>query len=173
MLEPQNNDQLTIKLLLPGEIDRIFEIQQDCNLSFWSHYDYEQGLQNPHTLIYTAKTDGKIVGFIASRLLLKGIVSESEGKDAMIYSEAEILNFGVLGSYRKRGIGSLLLKEFLQCVLHKSILTVWLEVRDSNASAIEFYFRKGFVKSQKRKNFYSLPTEDAIVMKLLLSASVE
>ena len=173
MLQKKNNFSLKIEPLLALEIGRIVEIQENCSLSRWTFSDYEEELNNLHALILTAKNEGKIVGFIACRLLADNFVSETREKDDKIYFEAEILNFGVLDNYRQRGIGSGLLKEFLECVSHKSIKMVWLEVRASNVSAIKFYSRRGFIENHRRKNFYSFPSEDAIVMKFLPHASVD
>jgi ribosomal-protein-alanine N-acetyltransferase len=39
-----------------------------------------------------------------------------------------------------------------------------LEVRESNSPAISLYEKFGFLVEGKRKNFYSVPTEDALIM---------
>lgn len=67
----------------------------------------------------------------------------------------EIYNLAVLPKYRRRKIGSAILKslETHDCSL---------EVRESNKDAIAFYKKQGFEKSHIRKNYY--PDEDAIVL---------
>ena len=43
---------------------------------------------------------------------------------------------------------------------------IFLEVRESNLSAINFYKKNKFKQISIRKKYYSEPTEDAIIMKL-------
>ena len=148
------------------DIKQILEIQKECQLSAWTFEDYKQELEKDFSLILVAKSDQKIIGFLASRLLMKSQSERDEENIADIYSEAEILNFGVIKSYRKQAVGSLLFNKFLQNVQCLSIKTIWLDVRISNLRAINFYSNRGFIKVEKRKNFYNLPAEDAIVMKL-------
>ena len=45
---------------------------------------------------------------------------------------------------------------------------VTLEVRKSNGPAIRLYEKCGFEKAGERKNFYSTPTEDALLYTLYL-----
>ena len=40
----------------------------------------------------------------------------------------------------------------------------FLEVRESNETAIALYSRQGFVKEGIRKNFYEQPVENAVIM---------
>jgi ribosomal-protein-alanine N-acetyltransferase len=41
---------------------------------------------------------------------------------------------------------------------------LWLEVREGNTVARNFYEKYGFVKSHIRKNYYENPTDNAIIM---------
>ncbi len=159
--------QVKNKSEIKSEINQILEIQRECKLSIWTADDYKQELEKDYSLILVAKAKQKIIGFLASRLLLKRLPNRiSDNSTATMYSEAEILNFGVVESHRMNGAGSLLFNKFLQNARRLSIEEIWLEVRASNRRAINFYSNRGFIEIQKRKNFYSLPMEDAIVMKL-------
>ena len=75
--------------------------------------------------------------------------------------EWEVLNVAVAPSLRRHGIGSLLLAELLQL----NPETVFLEVRDSNQGARAFYALHGFHPVGLRRNYYSSPTENAIVLR--------
>jgi ribosomal-protein-alanine N-acetyltransferase len=149
-----------------NNIAQILEIHREGHLSVWTFEDYIQELRNDYSLILVAKSGQKIIGFLASRLLLKNQTECDEEDSPAVYSEAEILNFGVLKNYRAQGVGSVLLNKLLQNVSHLLIDTIWLDVRISNLTAINFYSNRGFIKVEKRKNFYNLPAEDAVVMKL-------
>lgn len=78
--------------------------------------------------------------------------------------EAEITSVAVDNDYRRRGIGDRLIKSFFE-QLPKSTLSIFLEVRESNLPAVSLYEKHGFYSVGVRKNFYSDPIENAILMK--------
>ena len=93
-----------------------------------------------HFLVY--RDDENIMGYIA--------YSEVAG-------EGEILYIAVLPEFRCKGIGKSLV-EFV------NLSPLFLEVRQSNQTAIKFYEGLGFEQISVRKNYYRNPTEDAIIM---------
>jgi len=67
------------------------------------------------------------------------------------------------------GVGSvLLLNELLRRAKGLGLTTVTLEVRETNAPAIALYQKHDFVPVGRRKNYYTSPTEDAILMTVTL-----
>ena len=88
-----------------------------------------------------AELDGQIVGFIA------GVNNAPQN--------ARILMLAVQPSHRKRGIGSALMDAFLQQCALRAMRTVELEVRMSNANAINFYKRYGFQIAGTLPKFYT------------------
>lgn len=75
--------------------------------------------------------------------------------------EREILNVAVDPPFRRRGVARGLIRHLLDNYRG----TVWLEVRQSNGGARHLYHALGFQVSAVRENYYSAPTESAIVMK--------
>jgi ribosomal-protein-alanine N-acetyltransferase len=67
-------------------------------------------------------------------------------------------------SHRKRGVGSLLVEELIRAASEQNISALTLEVRASNTAAISLYKKHGFTAEGIRKNYYSHPTEDGIIM---------
>ena len=65
---------------------------------------------------------------------------------------------------RGKGIGRALLLE-LENILSEKSDAVFLEVRRSNVSARRLYESCGFSAIGERRNYYKLPTEDAILYK--------
>jgi ribosomal-protein-alanine N-acetyltransferase len=49
------------------------------------------------------------------------------------------------------------------------VASVYLEVRRSNDAAIRLYRKHGFKSEGRRKNYYSSPVEDAVIMSLMLA----
>jgi len=75
--------------------------------------------------------------------------------------EMEILNVAVDPPCRRRSVARSLIRQLLDNYRG----TVWLEVRQSNAAARQLYHALGFQVNSVRENYYSAPTESAIVMK--------
>jgi len=81
-----------------------------------------------------------------------------------VAGEAEILNLAVKLSYRRRGIGAELVRHLVSEWGQQGSPRVFLEVRESNAGAITLYEQLGFRQVGRRKAYYSLPVEDALVL---------
>jgi len=146
-------------------IPQILNIQTDCRLAIWTEKQYQEEIERENSFVFGAKFKNRIIGFIAARLTVIPPITSETIKSAT--TELDILNFGVMKKHQKQGIGSLLLDSLLKNANPgKKVQTVWLEVRESNIDAINFYRKRGFVKTQIRKNFYRQPTENAVVMKL-------
>jgi ribosomal-protein-alanine N-acetyltransferase len=67
-------------------------------------------------------------------------------------TEYQIINFGIKKEYQDRGIGRLFLNFFLNKIPYNS--SVFLEVKESNFSAIKLYKNLGFVTQYIRKRYY-------------------
>lgn len=94
------------------------------------------------------------------RLLL---AHEADDDDALGFSlvrtvadESELLLIGVLDDHRRRGIGSKLLRNFLECARNDGVARVHLEVRDGNP-AVHLYRDCGFSPVGRRRNYYRSP----------------
>ena len=73
--------------------------------------------------------------------------------------QAEVLQIAVLPSYQGQKIATALFG-FLPADKE-----IFLEVRESNKSALLFYKKEKFEEIARRKAYYHAPVEDAIVMK--------
>ncbi|MBE6876491.1 MAG: ribosomal-protein-alanine N-acetyltransferase [Ruminococcus sp.] len=80
-----------------------------------------------------------------------------------ILDTADLTNIAVAPEYRRQGIAGMLLKELCARI---GKVSLFLEVRESNLPAREFYQKHGFEQVGIRKNFYQHPDENAILMKL-------
>lgn len=96
-----------------------------------------------------AGTEKCIVGFVATRQTAP--------------REHEILNIAVDPAYSRRGIG----RRLIETVLAIGRGVWFLEVRESNVSAVKLYTTLGFTPSGRREMYYHDPAEAAIVMKIV------
>ena len=82
--------------------------------------------------------------------------------------EGYITNVAVSPDFRRQGIARALIEALLAKARENGLAFVTLEVRESNAPAIALYTGAGFEPVGKRKNFYSNPTENAVLMTISL-----
>lgn len=78
--------------------------------------------------------------------------------------ESEIARIAVDEKFRRQGVAGALLDEMERVLVSKGIVRLMLDVRKSNAAALGFYLSRGFKEDGIRKNFYTNPIEDAILM---------
>ncbi len=143
--------------------DDILDIQTECGLSVWSKNDYLGELERTGSIFKIARTaDDKIVGFALVSLLI------GANDSAMTFSSSEILNIAVRNSFQQSGIGQMIFDEIRRELEGKNITEIWLEVRQSNSKAINFYRKNGFEMQFERKNYYRDPMENALVLRCLI-----
>ena len=82
----------------------------------------------------------------------------------LIVEQAHINNLAVLPGLRGRGLGTQLLEAILREATFLGASEVTLEVRASNAAAIRLYAKSGFAQAGVRKNYYTNPIEDALIL---------
>jgi ribosomal-protein-alanine N-acetyltransferase len=83
--------------------------------------------------------------------------------------EIEILNLAANPIRRRQGLATKLLASALAAGKTRGARRAFLEVRNSNSVARAFYHSQGFRETGRRKDYYSHPYEDAIVLRLPLT----
>ena len=83
-------------------------------------------------------------------------------------TSADLLTIATIPAARGRGIASLMLTELVSTAREAGCPDVLLEVRQSNEAAQRLYTRHGFVPIGRRRRYYQVPPEDAVVMRLTL-----
>ena len=140
---------IEIKPMPINDAFKASEIEKVCfNKEAWSEKSITETV-NTGGCYFAAYKGSEMVGVLGVKLVL---------------DEAYILNISVLPSFRRMGIGSLLLKAASKYLKEKNAAFLSLEVRDSNSAAISLYEKLGFELKGIRKNFYEEPKEDARIM---------
>jgi ribosomal-protein-alanine N-acetyltransferase len=88
-----------------------------------------------------------------------------------VADEAELLLIAVVPSRHRRGIGRMLLDNFLDRARNDGAVRVHLEVRDGN-SAVGLYRDAGFAPVGRRRNYYHAPDGrrfDAVTFAIIFS----
>ena len=162
MPEAQHNeplDEVRMREVKACHVGDLIHIGDSVGLSPWTAENYLDELKNPDAvMLRLVSPENKTLGFIVGRL----VGSEASSIDAEIY------NIAVKQSAQKKGNGQLLLNAFTEQCRGKGVRTIWLEVRESNSPAINFYQKNGFIFVQRRSHFYSNPREHGWLMSLNL-----
>ena len=81
-----------------------------------------------------------------------------------VLDEMEIYRIAILPDMRRCGYGKMLLNEVKRQTIPLGVQHCFLEVRESNTAARGLYRSFGFEEIDRRRKFYRMPDEDAIVM---------
>lgn len=134
-----------------SHLTQIAEIEKECFSSPWTVPMLEEELNNLCASFIVAQgEDGTVLGYAGLHVAV---------------DEGYIDNIAVREDYRRQGVGQALLGAFMRFGQEK-LAFLTLEVRPSNEPAIQFYMKHGFVQVGRRKNYYTAPREDAILMTL-------
>ena len=82
----------------------------------------------------------------------------------LVHDEVHILNVAIDPAYRRQGLARLLMQEAEKRAVQHGATLITLEVRRSNAGALELYRQFDFRAVGIRVNYYVDEGEDAIVM---------
>ncbi len=189
-----NTDKKTfaeiVKMRLP-DIMPALAILEETGLESWKYVDIETEVKNDNPLVLAGKINSKVIGFCIARLIMSQTTPTNNSFVKSSYSpiadigelkntentnkfmpECEIYNIAVKREFQSRGIGSGLLNQIILHISQYNAESIWLEVRSSNRQAIGFYQKNNFEKVYERKDFYSKPLENAIVMKRNLQPKI-
>lgn len=84
-----------------------------------------------------------------------------------VSDEATLFNIAIHPDFQGQKLGYTLLNALIEQLRKKGILTLWLEVRESNRRAIKLYEKLNFNEVDVRKNYYPTPDakrENAVIM---------
>ncbi|MTH45007.1 ribosomal protein S18-alanine N-acetyltransferase [Intestinirhabdus alba] len=145
----------TISFLSPTDLPAAFQIETRAHAFPWSEQTFASS-QGERYLNYQLTQGGRMAAFAITQVVL---------------DEATLFNIAVDPDFQRRGLGRALLEHLIGALEARGIVTLWLEVRASNAAAIALYESLGFNEATIRRNYY--PTadgrEDAIIMALPVS----
>jgi len=134
-------------------LEGILEIETLSFSTPWSLNGFLKELETPFSYLWALVSDGVLLGY-----LCYWVVRE----------EMQLLDLAVHPRYRGQRNGIFLLANMINHAASQGISRIWLEVRASGSAARKLYEKFGFVESGRRKDYYTDPREDALVMSLAL-----
>jgi ribosomal-protein-alanine N-acetyltransferase len=142
----------TIDLIAgPEDLDGVLDVDAASFTRPWTRAMYEaEFLNQPASRLYVLRTPGeRVAGYCAVWLIV---------------DELHINNIAVRPELRGQGMGSALLARVLEEAAHAGVRRATLEVRRSNDAARRLYERFGFRIAGVRRDYYTHPTEDALIL---------
>lgn len=141
--------EIKIETMTLNHVDDVLEVSKESFPISWSRESFINEINNPLAHYLVAISDAKVVGFVGVWIVV---------------GEANITNIAVSNSFRKKGIGNLLMKNIIKLCKENDTTDMNLEVRASNIKAQNLYEKFGFIKESIRKKYYEDNKEDAIIM---------
>ena len=140
---------MLIREMTEEDISEVYFIEKDTFSQPWSEDDFRNAIQDVNNNYLVAVMDERVVGYCG----YWGIAGEGD-----------IYNVAVKKEYRGKRIGFQMLNSLIQEANRRGITSLTLEVRCTNAAALRLYESLGFERAGVRKDFYSKPKEDAVIM---------
>jgi len=132
------------------DVDSVLAIERLVYASPWNKTKFIDSINNKQTLASLIVTGDKVLGYMVA---LRSVDS------------ADLLNICVHPDYQHRGLGRALFNYLVQQLQLLGINDIFIEVRQSNHSALLFYQTMGFEAIDIRKKYYS-NLEDAKILRL-------
>lgn len=159
-MKPQREDVQNIRKCEPekvfqirpvqeSELAEVAELEREIFSDAWSKKALIETYSQSHTVIAGAWQDERLLGYVILYYVM---------------DEGEIARIAVRSSARRQGVAGRILSYIEEFCKERDGERLLLDVRESNVPAIAFYRKCGFKKDGIRKNFYTNPTEDAILM---------
>lgn len=148
---------LKIREMMPADLEQVHFMENLCHSTPWSLNSFKYELGNNDAILKVAFSGNRILGYICVRTIL---------------DMTHLLNITVLPEFRRKGVGSMLLRNIvdeLKRIKPGTLLT--LEVRQSNTEAIRLYEKFGFKATGTRRNYFQDPQDDALIMEVMISPS--
>ena len=152
MSDYSDSPRFSIELLgTDDDLEGVLDVERESFTNPWTREMYAWELQNRSVChIYVVRAGAcRVAGFCAFWL---------------VFDEIHINNVAMRPRFRGQGMGTALLRHVLTEGRTLGARRATLEVRASNVSALRLYERLGFYIAGRRRNYYSNPVEDALIL---------
>ena len=130
-------------------LDGVAELEKMCFSQPWSKSSLELLTKEGIGVGMVCSKDGKVCAY---------------GGMIVAVDEGQITNIATHPDYRRQGYGRAVVEALVKHARMNGLDSISLEVRESNRAAIDLYTKLGFKVEGKRKDFYTKPTENALIM---------
>ena len=143
-------NEFLIERLTSDKFCEVAELERLCFSLPWSEKSLELLLVDKNAgFVVCDGTSGRVVAY---------------GGMVVVLDEGQITNIATHPDFRRQGLGERVVRAIIDYASESGLVSISLEVRESNAAAISLYEKLGFRGVGVRKNFYASPRENGIVM---------
>lgn len=144
-----NSSNIQIVPMEEKHIPALAKLERICFSQPWSENGLRSELGNKLAVFFVAEQNNEVLGYAGMQCVM---------------GECYINNIAVFPQFRGMGIGTRLVQTLVAHAEQQNSLFLTLEVRKSNKQAIAIYQKLGFLEAGCRKNFYTAPVEDGLIM---------
>lgn len=137
-----------VKRAKESDLKKISEICDESISDPFGLKGFIELFKESHIIILKCLSDSVIIGYVVL---------------SVVGDEAEILSIATAKDFRRKGCAKLLIKEGFRLIKESKVKKIFLEVRQDNICAINFYRGLGFKIIAERKNYYK-DKKTALVM---------
>lgn len=141
--------EVQITPLSQETVGAVAELEKECFSVPWSLKSLSDELTNDTAHFFVAERFHNVIGYIGTNI---------------VADECYITNVAVTKGERRKGVALLLLKKAEEAARGHACRFISLEVRKSNIAAVSLYRKQGFKECGLRKNYYTAPDEDGLIM---------
>lgn len=132
-------------------LDALADLEALCFPDPWSREALKEEIDNPAACFLTVLEAGRPIGYVGAHHAC---------------GEFYLDNLAVHPDHRRKGVARSLLGALIKFAQEHGGHFLTLEVRPSNGPALALYEALGFTEVGRRKNFYTHPAEDALLLRL-------
>ncbi|MDO4473990.1 MAG: ribosomal protein S18-alanine N-acetyltransferase [Eubacteriales bacterium] len=143
----------SIRKMRREDVAEVAELEKKIFPDAWSENAILETWKQRQTMLLIALEDRKIIGYLILYFVLE---------------DGEIARIAVADEYRRKGVAGKMLRELALLCRENGVNRLMLDVRESNEPAKAFYVRQGFEVDGIRKDYYTNPVENAVLMSVPL-----
>ena len=158
---PSGSDSFRLRRMMRRDLPEVQAIEKQSFSNPWPETTFEGEIQNvgiSYPVVAVDPASEKIAGYVIFWI---------------IGDVAQINNIAVHPDFRRRRIAEGMLRSALEAMERHGVQFVSLEVRAGNTGARMLYDKLGFRPLGRRKEYYTKPVEDAVVMGLFLASRLK
>ena len=140
---------MILREMLVEDLDQVMKIEKELFSPPWTREGFFTYLTHKDAMFLVVEEKGEILAYC-------GLL--------MVLDEGDITNVAVRPDRQREGIGHVLMDSLIRLAEEQGVTTIHLEVRVGNDTAIRLYERMGFTRDGIRKQYYTDPVEDALLM---------
>ena len=132
-----------------NDLEKIMQIEKNVFSNYWSENFFIETIEED--ICYVNSMNQELIGYLVGKKFNK-----------VFY----LMNFAIKKELHHQGYGLQMMRFLLSHLIKENFHYVFLDVRESNKTALNLYKHFGFAPYQRKLNYYSAPAEDAIQMLL-------